>query len=244
MTWLFKKFDPGICLAKSRAQEKQVLSHTSQHLRGRGQWPGPSVCGDLPVNLPPTGHLTSQHGFQPGRRREQVPGERPEKHPLAPPGWSKVGGEPTGAGAQEMEFKAHSKEQRGRRPSQDRNAPLLSSLTHPGGIPGPRTAKPPSSLAPSSSPLFRAPGGQGEDGSEGRYRDGSPSPSATERPPVEPSRATSKAHTILHLRSRAGKVQGASRVFSAHPTENPRGTAPTPCRAHSLSFQQIRGPRT
>lgn len=71
MTWLFKKFDPGICLTKSQAQEKQALSHANQHPRGVGAAARP-VCRDLPANLPPTVHLPSERRFQQGRWREQV----------------------------------------------------------------------------------------------------------------------------------------------------------------------------
>lgn len=71
VTWLFKKFDPGICLTKSQAQEKQALSHANQHPRGVGAAARP-VCRDLPANLPPTVHLPSERRFQQGRWREQV----------------------------------------------------------------------------------------------------------------------------------------------------------------------------
>lgn len=151
--------------------EKPALSKSGPEGQGDS---GPSVCGDHPANLPPTVHLTSECGFQPGRwgeravpgvggrsrasQPQQAPPEprqppsaqgrpvlnraelaahrgRGRRHPLAPSGWSKVGREPTGAGGQEMEFKAHSKRQRRDLDlPQDGTAPPLSSFIHRGGL--------------------------------------------------------------------------------------------------------------
>jgi len=126
-----------------------------------------------------------------------------------------------GAGGQETEFKAHSKRQkRGLLAFPRTERPLHSptSLTPKLLAPAQVHLRPPLLHLLPSSPKRQVAGetkGREEDGSEGQYCDGSASPRPTERPPGEPLWVTSKAHTILHLKSRAGKVKGASPVFSA-----------------------------
>ena len=67
-------------------------------------------------------------------------------------GWRQVGGEPTGQGGQEMEFKAHSKRQRrGPRAFPRTETPLCSPHSLPRELPAPAQIKPKSSLAPPSA---------------------------------------------------------------------------------------------